>query len=74
IICDFSNTGSVGLILPDNVSFTSDSGVFLTDTGQPTTDLAEPSSLAGFGLAIFSLAMARRAGRRSCREAASAAA
>lgn len=30
--CDFSNTGAISFALPSNVTFTSDSGVFLTQT------------------------------------------
>ena len=48
-VCDFGNTASVGFVLPENVSFSSDSGVFLTGGAAP-----EPSGwmlmIAGFGL------------------------
>ncbi len=52
---DFSNTGKVDLILPGNVSFTSDSGVFLTP--EPMTLL-----LLGLGLGGSTLAGRRRKG------------
>jgi hypothetical protein len=39
---DFSNTSQIGLVLPSNVSFTSNSGVFLTQSGS----VPEPSSWA----------------------------
>jgi hypothetical protein len=48
--CDYSHTGVIGLSLPGNVTYTSDSGVFLT---QPLTESPEPSS---WMLAIVSIA------------------
>ena len=36
---DFANTGKISMILPDNVSFTSDSGVFLTTVPEPCSIL-----------------------------------
>jgi hypothetical protein len=41
--CDFSNTGAISFTLPSNVTFTSASGVFLT---QPLTATPEPASEA----------------------------
>ena len=48
-MADFSHTSRVGLILPSNVTFTSDSGVLLTSNGTTTP---EPSTffLIGFGV------------------------
>jgi hypothetical protein len=51
-ICDYSNTGQLSLILPSDVTYTSASGVFLTEAASSTP---EPSSLLliGIGLAGF---------------------
>ncbi|MDP9115891.1 MAG: PEPxxWA-CTERM sorting domain-containing protein [Actinomycetota bacterium] len=53
--CDFGNTARIGLTVPTGVSYTSDSGVFLTATGgtvPPVTAVPEPGTwalmLAGF--------------------------
>ncbi len=50
--CGFTRTGTVGLVLPQNVTFTSDSGVFLAGNG--VTPVPEPETwalmLAGLGL------------------------
>ncbi len=60
--CDFTHTGSIALSLPDNVSFTSDSGVFLTGV-TAVAPVPEPETwalmLAGFGV-IGSLVRRRR--------------
>jgi hypothetical protein len=48
---DFSNTGKMGLVLPDGVSFTSDSGVFMTP---------EPATLLLLGLGFGGLTLTRR--------------
>jgi hypothetical protein len=45
-ICDYSNTAQLSLILPSDVTYTSASGVFLTE--QPSA-VPEPGSLALFG-------------------------
>lgn len=59
---DFSNTSQIQMILPSNVTFTSDSGVFLTPG--PITAAPEPSSIVLFG-AVSSIVFARlRALRR----------
>lgn len=54
---NFGNTSSLHFILPENVSFTSESGVFLNDAGALPTEVAavpEPATWAmmivGFGL------------------------
>lgn len=53
--CDFSNTGAVSFNLPAGVTYTSASGIFLS---QPMTSSAtpEPSSLALLGTGMLSLA------------------
>jgi len=56
--CNFDNTGSVDLILPSGVTYTSDSGVFLS--GLSPTSVPEPSSLAGLASAIGGVAVALR--------------
>ncbi|MBV8843254.1 MAG: hypothetical protein JO307_10630 [Bryobacterales bacterium] len=53
---DFSHTSQVGLILPSNVTFTSDSGAFLTGTSASTP---EPSSWIFFVTACAAVAMVR---------------
>ena len=45
-VCDFGNTGRIGFILPSNVKFTSDSGVFLTADAPPVTAIPEPETWA----------------------------
>jgi hypothetical protein len=65
--CDVSHTGAISLTLPSDVTFTSASGVFLT---QPLTATPEPSYavfLLGLGLAgaIF---LARRGRRPAVRQ------
>jgi hypothetical protein len=56
--CDLSHTGAVGFTLPSNVTFTSQSGVFLT---QPlTTATPEPSYAAVIGLGIGGIVMLTR--------------
>lgn len=61
-VCDFSNTASIGLVLPDNVRLTSDSGVFLTDqAGGVPEPAAWDLMLTGF----FGLGVALRNRRTS---------
>ena len=43
--CDYSHTGAINLILTPNVTYTSDSGVFLTQTNTPGS-APEPASMA----------------------------
>jgi hypothetical protein len=52
-ICDFSNTGQMGLVLPTGTSFTSDSGVFLTQS--EGSAVPEPGSLLLMGLGIAAM-------------------
>ncbi len=52
-VCDFSNTGQMGLVLPTGVSFTSDSGVFLTQSEGSAAP--EPGSLLLMGLGIAAM-------------------
>jgi PEP-CTERM motif len=49
-VCDFSNTGQMALDLPTGDSFTSNSGVFLTQTD--ASSAPEPGSLFLMGLGI----------------------
>lgn len=60
--CDFSHTGSVSLGLPNNVTFTSASGAFLTESGAGS--VPEPATwammLMGFGVLGAALRAARR--------------
>jgi hypothetical protein len=62
-ICDYSNTAQMSLILPSDVTYTSASGVFLTQ--QAESPVPEPSSLVLMGLAIAAIGCAQF--RRSTR-------
>jgi PEP-CTERM motif len=55
-VCDFSNTGQLALTLPAGDSFTSNSGVFLTQSGSAAP---EPGSLVLMGLGIAALGWIR---------------
>ena len=57
--CDVSHTGAVSFVLPPNVTFTSQSGVFLS---QPLTAAPEPaySAVPGFGLLGIAILLRRR--------------
>jgi hypothetical protein len=56
---DFSHTSRVSLTLPSDVTFTSDSGAFLTPN---TTATPEPASLMLLGLGVDRVAVACRKG------------
>lgn len=55
-VCDFGNTGTFRFgNLPDGLTFSSESGVFLSAVGQnppPPTDVPEPASIAVLGLGL----------------------
>ncbi|MGI8743494.1 MAG: PEP-CTERM sorting domain-containing protein [Bryobacteraceae bacterium] len=58
--CDYSHTGQFKITsLSSNVSYTSDSGVFLTGTA-PTTTTPEPVSVALFGTGIAAVFVMRK--------------
>jgi PEP-CTERM motif len=54
-VCDFSNTGQMSLILPSDVTYTSNSGVFLTQGATAP----EPGSVLLVGLGFVALAYVR---------------
>jgi hypothetical protein len=56
-IANFNNTLSLGIVLPAGLSFTSDSGAFLTQVPEPA-----PLALVGMGLAIVGACRRRAAG------------
>jgi hypothetical protein len=57
--CDYSNTGQFKITsLASNVTFTSDSGVFLT--GAPAPSVPEPASMALFGTGIAAVLLLRK--------------
>lgn len=64
-VCDFGNTGTFRFgDLPDGLTFTSESGVFLSAVGQnpPPANVPEPASIAvlGLGLALAGRTLRRR--------------
>ena len=61
-ICDFSHTASLSFVLPSDVTFTSDSGVLLTETGGST--VPEPASFALIGAGLVALVVFRKKGIR----------
>jgi len=63
--CDYSHTGAVGLDLPGNVTFTSASGVFLTQTTpEPASAWLIVSGLAGLA-GLGAIRRLRRSARLS---------
>jgi len=54
-ICDYSNTAQMSLILPSDVTYTSASGVFLTQSPVPPSAVPEPSSMLLFGSVLLGL-------------------
>jgi hypothetical protein len=56
-ICDYSNTAQMSLVLPSDVTYTSASGVFLTQQGG--SSVPEPGSLLLMGLGIAAIGCAR---------------
>jgi hypothetical protein len=59
-IADFANTASLGLVLPAGLSFTSDSGVFLSRSAPDSVPEPGSLSLLGGGIAVGALAWRRR--------------
>ena len=68
-VANFANTATLSLSLPDGISFTSDSGVFLSAAvTPPTTSAPEPSSLALMALGTLAVSAFRK--RRNLASAA----
>jgi hypothetical protein len=61
--CDFAHTGRVSLGLPSNVTFTSASGVFLTDVGGP--GVPEPAAWALMLVGVGGVGLTMRSRRRT---------
>jgi hypothetical protein len=59
--CDFSHTAAVSFSLPSDVTFTSDSGVLLTQT--VASAVPEPASFALIGAGLAALAVFKKKGR-----------
>ena len=64
VTCNFADTAKVRFILPSNVTFTSDSGVFLTQIGGVPEPATWTVMLMGFGGLGALLRSAPDAGRR----------
>jgi hypothetical protein len=62
-VADFGNTAFLSIDLPEGLSFTSASGVLLTE--QPSNGVPEPGSLALVGMAALSMMVAARCRKRS---------
>jgi len=58
LICDFRNTGTIALTMPQGGGFTSDSGVFLT--GNQTSATPEPVTCALTGAGLLAIGALRR--------------
>jgi hypothetical protein len=58
---DFSHTGTISLVLPGGTTYSSASGVFLTN--QSTSAAPEPGTLFLLGLGLAGIALARNRGR-----------
>jgi len=56
--CDFMHTGALSFTLPKDVTFTSSSGVLLTQTA--TAQSPEPTTLSLLGVSLVALALRRR--------------
>src|SRR5277367_1021375 len=57
LTCDFQDTAQVSLALPTGVSYTSDSGAFLSS---PTTPVPEPGTFTLLAVGAVGAAFARR--------------
>jgi len=59
---DYSDTGQLGLVVPDGVTFTSDSGVFLTSSAAES--VPEPRTLTLFASGLAGCILVRRPARK----------
>ena len=58
--CAFADTGAISLVLPTGVTYTSDSGVFLTQPASEPQSAPEPGSLLLLTTSLGLVAMRRR--------------